>query len=653
MGFFMKFIIAGLMLFSTAKSLNFCTDAQIHHVTKPDHFPARFCWDDTGTETIARVDIKVNDSVNDTIIYRIDQQLDFTTVSSRMSFSEPWINGSRTCCRHRPVYEPERTQVLNSTASFDDPFMTLPLNRPDGYNLIKLLPSNYIHSTIDILKGYDQANELCPLPCTSPADFVMLVDASSSIDPSSGSNGPNWRKMRNFIKEFTGRFSVSPFNVRLGLTYFAGYQACSNNKCRSDDFCLPIPNLNRTTALSVWNNALTNDEWMDGIDWLNPSTASSQYSCWSGTTNNAGYASVELYVSDNVTKVYSAIDRINNVRAYTHPRIQFTAIGSGITLSKQLFDRTESRGPDAPRILVILTDGVNNCGESVLAAANSARNAGIEIFVVGIGPSISQTELLMIAGNNPLRVFNTNFDTFANIIDPIVSITCTGRSNDAKECPSCNRLCTQCGECINCATDNDCSPCEFCVDGDCFYDETFANSFCANTDHPNQCQKSVCDSTALNRNEMCTVEKDTDEIQKLESQCVGLFNPESCQCVSVSTTTSTPQNPDDDDELWWLPLSIVLPLLCACCLLCLLCSPLLLICFCLMLPIILLPFAPLILVPLLVLSFIAGIILLIWYYVKGPISIYPLTSDPLESGVIVENPLAVACAVEGMNPLAD
>ncbi len=77
-----------------------------------------------------------------------------------------------------------------------------------------------------------------------------------------------------------------------------------------------------------------------------------------------------------------------------------TDLTSGINLAKAELESIRDRG-DAPDYMVILTDGYPNVGANpeaeALAAANAAKLAGIEIYVVGIGSGVNAAYLQTIA----------------------------------------------------------------------------------------------------------------------------------------------------------------------------------------------------------------------------------------------------------------
>lgn len=78
-----------------------------------------------------------------------------------------------------------------------------------------------------------------------------------------------------------------------------------------------------------------------------------------------------------------------------------------------------------PMNMVVLTDGASNYPALTAAAAQAAINAGIRTFSVGITPSVIQSELLAIAGNDVNRVFTTdNFDLLIELLAPLSKKVC-------------------------------------------------------------------------------------------------------------------------------------------------------------------------------------------------------------------------------------
>ena len=552
------------------------------------------------------------------------------------------LPGGERCCQHEVIeYTDTSSPGVGSVFT---------ISRKDGYNTITVLSTEYVaNATAEILKDAPILDEECPVRCSLNGDFVILVDGSSSIDTSPGvSNGTNFREMREFIREFASRFTISSDAFHLGLTYFAGYGSCSSDSCKRDDFCLPIPGVSRSAVKEVWNANSTGWISSPGLNFLTSNTSASAYSCWNGTTKNKGYASVELYISDSPSDVDVAIDRLNNYRAYDDsPQIEYTSIGSGIELSRQLFFRKPHPRTNTTNVLLVLTDGRQNAGEPYLAAANRARADGIDVYVVGFGDNIDYGQLVTIAGNES-NVIQANFTQAFEVLNELIVGVCTETSTPTGDCPaecvSAGAFCTACGNCSLCDGDDECVGCMFCENGAssrCVNNTATATAVCMSQTSPNECEVSVCIYGAP-RDVMCQIVPNVDEIVLLEAECVLGQNPgvytfsaETCQCSHIP--------PDDDDDPT-IPIGIGVAVgLCLCCALacCLLCCLLaMLMCasmFCAhLIPPHLLPFLS---IPLAVMG--------------KKTDITPLMSDIEPSTVVGDNPLYVDGHIEGVNPLHD
>jgi nitric oxide reductase activation protein len=64
------------------------------------------------------------------------------------------------------------------------------------------------------------------------------------------------------------------------------------------------------------------------------------------------------------------------------------------------------------------------------AAAEEAQRAGLNVFAVGIGSAPSQSELLLIAGGDPDRVFNAaDFEDLKDILEKLSGEICHPRAS--------------------------------------------------------------------------------------------------------------------------------------------------------------------------------------------------------------------------------
>jgi hypothetical protein len=84
--------------------------------------------------------------------------------------------------------------------------------------------------------------------------------------------------------------------------------------------------------------------------------------------------------------------------------------------------------PGIPKVLLLLTDGYSN-GINPLNPASAVRNLGVNIFSIGVGKSVSSSELNGIASDpDKDYVFRLdNFNELADFVDRVSSVSCSGK----------------------------------------------------------------------------------------------------------------------------------------------------------------------------------------------------------------------------------
>ena len=110
---------------------------------------------------------------------------------------------------------------------------------------------------------------------------------------------------------------------------------------------------------------------------------------------------------------------------------QNTRIDKAFRLAQsQLFTVSNGGRPGVPKILIALIDGSQSPGfEDPSVIANEMRNAGIEVFIVGIGPEVSDSELIRLANNQADILWKVpTFDDLDNqtLVDAVVDRACPG-----------------------------------------------------------------------------------------------------------------------------------------------------------------------------------------------------------------------------------
>ncbi|CAN8075847.1 unnamed protein product [Agarophyton chilense] len=116
----------------------------------------------------------------------------------------------------------------------------------------------------------------------------------------------------------------------------------------------------------------------------------------------------------------------------------FTSSGSGLLLCESLISSA-----DDPRIIVLLTDGIDNTAPLGSAVAPGIKSDGITIATVGIGDGININGLQSIASSPDLFTFADSFDTLITKVEEIVEGLCPE--------PECANIdCAKCGQILEC-----------------------------------------------------------------------------------------------------------------------------------------------------------------------------------------------------------
>ena len=131
-----------------------------------------------------------------------------------------------------------------------------------------------------------------------------------------------------------------------------------------------------------------------------------------------GQGRLEIGLSDDAAAVKSAIDSMMQIEG-------FTDIQEGLELGQA--ELAAHSRPGVPHILIVLTDGQQEGAPGDPAAeAQSARNAGTEIFAIGVGGGPNLDQLNAIASDPDARhVFSVeDFDGLASVLNQLVANAC-------------------------------------------------------------------------------------------------------------------------------------------------------------------------------------------------------------------------------------
>ena len=126
---------------------------------------------------------------------------------------------------------------------------------------------------------------------------------------------------------------------------------------------------------------------------------------------------LDKYETDKEVK--DAIGKITQTRGTTHTA---KALRS---LTKHYFSRAQTRS-GAVKLAVVITDGKSENPTATMKQARLVREAGINLFALGVGKAADQDELVNIAGRED-RVFKAdNYDALHSIRDILAIETCKG-----------------------------------------------------------------------------------------------------------------------------------------------------------------------------------------------------------------------------------
>jgi len=120
------------------------------------------------------------------------------------------------------------------------------------------------------------------------------------------------------------------------------------------------------------------------------------------------------------TEVEKAVDDIRQ-------RKGSTKLISGLTEVKEnIFGKSPVR-PNVPRVLVVMTDGAT--GENLTPLSTELQRSGINMFSVGIGDEVNNSQLEQMASEpKSEHMFKTGFDQLQLAADVIARKACPGNT---------------------------------------------------------------------------------------------------------------------------------------------------------------------------------------------------------------------------------
>ena len=136
---------------------------------------------------------------------------------------------------------------------------------------------------------------------------------------------------------------------------------------------------------------------------------------------------VKLNQYDKTADFNKAVDNLEFLDAGTR-------IGLALKVAlEQLFTRANGMRANVPNIIILLTDGQTSTSDKSLLTrvVRRIRRADIKIIVIGIGPHVSPSELLKIAGTRKHLYLPKTYQELLSkkFIKDIVGISCPGEDS--------------------------------------------------------------------------------------------------------------------------------------------------------------------------------------------------------------------------------
>jgi len=119
--------------------------------------------------------------------------------------------------------------------------------------------------------------------------------------------------------------------------------------------------------------------FLDRLDLLNDQA---------GVASFADIATLNHILSQPDVTVRAALNNLNAIGG--------AAMGDGITIARQELTSIRHRAVANP-VMIVLSDGYSNAGSNPLTAATAAKNAGIRIVTVGLGPNVDSVLMRAVA----------------------------------------------------------------------------------------------------------------------------------------------------------------------------------------------------------------------------------------------------------------
>lgn len=173
------------------------------------------------------------------------------------------------------------------------------------------------------------------------------------------------------------------------------------------------------------SNSIDNQEWTQEKDFvarminafdITPATINVGFSVYSSTVDTIGLYPFRPKI------VLSAW-----VKSLAHPTGIATNTAQGIASVRDVFRQQPASRRNAPKILIVITDGSSENPAETINQARMAKDEGIRIMAVGIGNNVFKEELQQIATNERKFYTAPNFAALRGIESDIRNMVCRGK----------------------------------------------------------------------------------------------------------------------------------------------------------------------------------------------------------------------------------
>lgn len=136
------------------------------------------------------------------------------------------------------------------------------------------------------------------------------------------------------------------------------------------------------------------------------------------------------YIKFKLNRYKNANDVRSAIKKIRHRQGSMTNTGSAIRfMSSRMFQKSYGGREGFPHIAIVITDGKSQRSHETVKAAKVAHDKGIEIYAIGVGPNVKESELREIASDPDDKYFFTvgDYDALLAEKDIFRQKACRGR----------------------------------------------------------------------------------------------------------------------------------------------------------------------------------------------------------------------------------